>query len=175
MGLQFTTMLKRIMVYLCQASWWITWRMVKVMEMWDGKSNLCSVIGDAEVKVLHHMNLCMFDMIKSHMLMHTLTNFTPLKVQAIVLHFTDFTPVHFLLSWPLAAPRTPCLPSSDWSALSVNLAKMLFVCCHPLPPNITLASKTNGLYPLFNDTVISLHWLQAIMECHKASQSPSGL
>lgn len=60
-------------------SWWMAWKMLKVRDMWNGKSNLCSVIGDVEVKVLHHMNLCMFNMIKSHMQMHTLTNFTPLK------------------------------------------------------------------------------------------------
>lgn len=86
------------------------------------------------------------------------------------------------LSLPLTPlPHLPCLccprQLSRISLIDLCSPSILhgcYLCAIRLSSPITLASQTNGLYPLFNGTVISPHCLRAIMEGHKATASPSG-
>lgn len=116
---------------------WTAWKM-KAMAMWDGQSDVCSVIdcAVAEVKVFHYMTLCMLILIKSHSHMRTCTN--PHLALSFRLLLSSFSsPDHEL------PPRT--------LSVSTSILQRCYLCAvHPSSPShSTSASQTNDLCPLF--------------------------
>lgn len=135
-------------------------------------------------KVLYQMNLCTFNLIHTHSPCPHATYskaFKGYRPSLCPLGLALRSPSPFL-SLPLTPlPHLPCLccprqPSriSLIDLCSPSILHGCYLCAIRLSSPITLASQTNGLYPLFNGTVISPHCLRAIMEGHKATASPSG-